>query len=381
MKIYKTKKIALFCVLLAFIILVSSMLYSCNKKPDIYVLIENILQNKNLNPNYPNGLYYFDVDLDIEIKKDYLRKEKILPDYGKQLDAVPDKMGFILFGTVKNSEDNISQFEITFRLPQLVGEGEDLKTIIYKKDNLLYFELNDISRAILDFLYSTGFIDVPVKTLFDSMVEYDNGSVLVFDLTDFELSMFDKYTQKIEKAFTVKSSVNYYFSVPDGYEDFDVPDYNEPKALYFSDIKTKIDKELLKLPGYRYSELFVVMEIDENKNNFMNILATHENGKTEILNKVKLDCDLVKARKNADVIYSENIIPMRYLLELLGETVEWDANNKKAYIIKEGKNIYFEGSLINSKTYISLIQIITQKDLILNSVSVDEYIEFKIIRK
>lgn len=362
------KKILSFIIIAAILTTSVLSLSSC-EKPDIYVLLEKILQNKE------DEFYTFDADLNIKINKSYLKQIGLLYYSAKQFETIPDELDFKIDGMV-----NQNDFSITFEVHD-DSENQDIKTGIYKRGDVLYVELNDVSRIVFDLLYSAGFIDMPVKILFDGEVEYNDGFVMVFDLKDFDLKMFDKYTNEINKIFTVKSSVKYNFLDSKNIPDVPLLSYDAKKILYFNDVKNNIKKELLKLPGYRYSELYIVLETDENKNNFINILAARENGEVRILEKVKLDCDLSKVRKNPELIYSENIIPMRYLFELLGETVEWDAKNKKAYIIKDEKNIYFEGKLINSKTYISLLQVMTLKDYMLNSVSVDEYIEFKIARK
>jgi len=399
----KTKKITLLCVLLALAFLLSSMLYSCDKKPDIYVLIENILQNKDLNAKAPNGLYSFNADFNIKINKDYLIKEGILLGFAKQLDSVPDELTFKIDGKVKNSgkdlkQNKFNEFAVNFALVLPEGENQNLKTTIYKKDNLLYFELNDISRIVLDFLCSTGFVDIPVKNLFSDQVELDDGSVLCFDLTGFDLSMFNEYIEFVSKAFTLKSSVRY--NLAETVKDFDVPGFdeiikpketdekngqdgkNEAKVFYFNDIKKKINKELLKKPYYRYVELYAVIETDENKDSFLHILATRESGEMKVLEKIKLDCDVSKIREDDTLLYNENIVPMRYMLELFGETVEWDSDKKQAYIISaEGKNVYLEGKLIESTYYINLTQFLLKTNYDVGSVVSDEYIEFRLNRK
>ena len=275
----------------------------------------------------PDEDYCFNVEFNIKINEDYLN------------DAMPDELDLKINGMVKGGN--------------------------------LYVEVNDVSRIILDLLISTELLDAPVKTLFDGIVEYDNDSVLVFDLSEFDFNVLDGYIKSTEKIFTVKSSFDY---------DFETADYDEDSFIYFSDIKTKIAKELLKLPGYRYSELYIVLETDKDNNNFINILATNEKGETKILDKVKIDCDLSAVREKPESVFTENILPMRYLLELLGETVEWDDTLRQAYIIKNERKIYFEGSLINSKTYINAVNIMLT-DFNINFVSAGEYIEIRLTRK
>ena len=301
------------------------MIYKTKKGAFLFlVLISAVcLSSMFYSCDKPDEDYYFEAGFNIKINEDYLN------------DAMPDEFDLKINGAVK--------------------------------DNNLYLELNDASRIILDLLVSTELLDAPVKTLIDGMVEYDDGSVLVFDLDGFDFNLIDGYIKSTEKIFTVKSSVDYNFNT--------AGDFDEEKIIYFSVLKNKISKELLKLPGYRYSELYLVLETD-----FINVLAVNENGEAKILDKVKLDCDLSKARENNELLFTENILPMRYLLELMGEDVGWDDSLKQAYITKDGKKIYIEGSLINSKTYINALQILLT-DYNINSVVSGEYIEIKLSRK
>jgi len=330
-------------------------LSSCDAQPEIYVLLANILQNKT------DGTYFFDAGINIKINEDYLSE------------AMPEELNFKISGMVSGSQGHMSAV-----LVQDEEEDIDLKTTVYKQGNAMWFELGDFTGIILDLLCTAGLIDLPVKVLFDSETEGgdDNAAVLYFDLIDFDLSFFDEYIKDINKIFTIKSNVTYDFT-----EDVDIPEYERLPGLNFSDIKTNISKELLKLPYYRYSDLFIVLETDEEKNNFMHVLAARENGITEILTEFKLDCDLVNVRENPELLYNENILPMRYILELLGETVNWEDEAKRAFTVHNGRNIYYDGSLINSRTYISLGHILVNTDYILNSVVSDEYIEIKITRR
>lgn len=385
--------IKILCVITAIVVFAAVVLTAC-EKPDIYKLIENLLDNGgDINGN----LYYFNADLNIKINKDNLYSFGMPPKFGNEtLDCIPDELTFKFDGKVKKTEGKPSEFEITAEvldttdisdLSNLSETNKNLKTVIYGKNNLLYFELNDISRIVVNFLCAAEFLDIPVKTIFENQISYENGTVLCFDMTGIDFPWFDRYIEHIDSFFKVDSTVKY-----DGAsaKDFSVPELNKSKAVYFSDIKSKTDKELLKAVYYRYSELHIILSSsidsdgnDNKNNNYINILATREGGKTELLSKTKIDCDISKITKNPELLLSEKILPLRYILELLGETVGWDESNKKAYTVnaETGAKLYFEGSIINSKTYISLAQFLAHSNYGVENGTVGDYIEFKIFRK
>lgn len=385
--------IKILCVITAIVVFAAVVLTAC-ERPDIYKLIENLLDNGgDINGN----LYYFNADLNIKINKDNLYSFGMPPKFGNEtLDCIPDELTFRFDGKVKKTEGKPSEFEITAEvldttdisdLSNLSETNKNLKTVIYGKNNLLYFELNDISRIVVNFLCAAEFLDIPVKTIFENQISYENGTVLCFDMTGIDFPWFDRYIEHIDSFFKVDSTVKY-----DGAsaKDFSVPELNKSKAVYFSDIKSKTDKELLKAVYYRYSELHIILSSsidsdgnDNKNNNYINILATREGGKTELLSKTKIDCDISKITKNPELLLSEKILPLRYILELLGETVGWDESNKKAYTVnaETGAKLYFEGSIINSKTYISLAQFLAHSNYGVENGTVGDYIEFKIFRK
>ncbi|MCL2773389.1 MAG: copper amine oxidase N-terminal domain-containing protein [Oscillospiraceae bacterium] len=364
------------CIIAVLILAAFSVmtLSSCDKS-DFYNLAGNLLKDGG---KAHGNLYYFTANLNIKISKNYLYQAGISYDLkDSQFDSIPDELNFVFDGKVKNDPADASKtmFEITSVL------NDNLKTVIYGKNNLLYFELNDESRVILDFLSATGFFDPAIKSIVENQISYNNGTVIYFNFSDINLSWFDKYISNIDKTFTITSNVKY-DSTSDSVKDFSVPDLDKSKAAYFGDIKTKTDRELLKVQNYRYTELSIVLSADSSKNNFINILATRENGKTDLLEKVKIDYDISKIRNDASLVYSANFLPMRYILELLGETVNWNSANKKAYIVNsDGKEVYFDGSLVNSTTYISLTQLIANTPYQIDVGTIGDYIEFKIDRQ
>ena len=347
------------------------------EKPDFYSLAGNLLKDGGKS----NGnLYSFNANLNVKIDKNYLYQSGAAYDFGDaQFDSIPGELNFAFDGKVKNdpADPSKTEFEITSVL------NNNLKTVIYGKNNLLYFELNDESRVVLNFLCATGLFDPAVKNAAETQISYNNGTVIYFNFSDINISWFDKYANDIDKTFTVASNVKYNNT---GTTDFSVPDLDKSKAVYFGAVKSKTGKELLKVKNYRYTELSVVLSADAagngGKNDYINILATRENGTSDLLGKVKIDYDISKIRDDTKLLYTDNILPMRYILELLGETVNWDDTAKKAYILTSGgTKVYFDGALVNSTTYISLTQLLSNTSYGIDAGTIGDYIEFKIFRQ
>jgi len=332
----------------ALALLVAFVLISC-EKPDVYTLVETILKD--------TGSYHFEADLDVFIKQG-------------PAGAVPGELNFKIKGRAKGGDA-----EIEISLVKADGEDMAFSTTLHKRQDTLWFELGELPKIVSDLLGAVGLVDMQVKKLFDGMAGY-GGEVLYVEADSIDLGWFERYGGELAKIFTVKSKVAYDRSKP-----VDIPEYEFPQGMNFGRMKSAIEKELLKYPHFRYSELYVILETAEDGKNYINILATRESGEREILEKLGLDCDLAAVREDPASIYSANILPMRYLMELLGETVGWDEGKRTAYVLDGGNKIYFEGALINTRTYIPLNHFIARTDYIVNSVLAGEYIEFKIIRE
>jgi len=333
----------------ALALLVALMLLISCEKPDIYTLVETILKDK--------GAYHFEADLDVLIK-------------GGPAGAVPGELNFKIKGRAKGGDA-----EMELSLVKADGEDMAFSTAVHIRDGLLWFELGELPKIVSDLLGAVGLVDMQVLKLFDELAGY-GGEVLYVEVDSIDLKWFERYGGELAEIFTVKSKVTY-----DRPEQVDIPERELPQGLNFGKIKGSIEKELLKYPYYRYSELYVVLESAEDGKNYINVLATRESGEWEILEKLGLDCNLAAARESFESVYSSDILPMRYLMELLGETVGWDEGKRMAYVLDGGNKIYVEGTVINSRTYIPLHHFITRTDYIVNSVSSGEYIEFKIIRR
>ncbi|MCL2814423.1 MAG: copper amine oxidase N-terminal domain-containing protein [Oscillospiraceae bacterium] len=344
----KTKKNAALCTL-ALLALLTGLVFGSCEKPDIYALAENLLGDE--------GTYSFTADLSVKIKNNSNK-------------SVPGELIFKIEGRAKNGS---AEFDVA--LVEAGGEAVEFHTAVYKQNGVLWFEKGDLPKIIMDLLCTTGMVEWPVMEVFENLTDYEDA-VLYVELDGFDLGAFEQYSAQISDTFTIKSNVVY-----DRSKDFEIPEYEWGDGLSFAKIRNVMEKELLKLPWYRYSELYVILETAEDGANYINVLASRERGDREVLEKLKIDSDLSKVREKPESVYYENILPMRYLMELLGESVGWDAEKKTAYIVKGGNRIYYEGELINSTAYIPLNHFIARTDYIVNSVHAGQYIEFKISRR
>ncbi|MCL2097033.1 MAG: copper amine oxidase N-terminal domain-containing protein [Oscillospiraceae bacterium] len=267
---------------------------------------------------------------------------------------------------IKLREDYIS--------PVIPGEF-DLNITAFKSngEDLLYIKLDENTEIFLDLLFSTGVINATERRLLNNYYNYDENPAFLRIAPD----DLNKYFEKIGDKFTLDIK----FTDSDNIIN---PDNIDGEIYYYPDIRNKINKELAKTPGYRYSEIYIIIET-VNSESFMHILAEREDGVKEILEKIGLGCDASNAHTDQSSVFSENILPVRYIFELLGETVGWDSEiedeNNRAYIIKDGNLIYFNGQVIDSRIYISAAQIMSNTDYMLTRVSLGEYIEIKIARR
>lgn len=345
------------CIITAAVITASLLFFASCEKHGIYKLAEMILTGNRQD----GSVEKFEAEFNIKIKK-----EK--PD-----DPIPDNINIKSDGEFYHlAGSRILHASINLHI-------EDYYLKIYVQNGAVYFETGETAKLIFDILTAAGLLDFTESKVLKEIIFTGSGEekpkILQIDLNGFELPGFGRDIKNTVKIENPKLS-----AIADPkpgraqYKEF-APDM----ILNFSEALAQAKKELLKLPGYRYSEIFIVIEPGENKNNYLQILATLENGGREVLEKVKIDADVSKIKTN-DSLLSENILPMRYILELLGESVGWDAESKRAYMIKDGKSVYFDGRLINSRTYINVFQIMLKTDYMITHTQAGEYLEIKITR-
>jgi hypothetical protein len=242
-------------------------------------------------------------------------------------------------------------------------------------DDIVYIELDDSVKIFLDLLLVTGVISPTEKNVFDSLVEYNNGSFLGIGRDDLK-----RYTEPAGEKFTIHDLhdlTKTETEIKTETEDFEIPG----KIFYYSDIRRDIAGEFLRLPGYRYRELYIILNTDEDNVSYINVLATRENGERVVHEPVRLNSDLSRAHVDTGAVFSEDILPMRYIFELLGETVGWHERNERGYITRHGSPVYFVDSIINSRTYLSVFEIMTKTQYVIGRAEAGEYIEIVIRRR
>ena len=336
------------------------------EKPEIYNLLELIL-NSRQDSSYES----FESSLNIKINKDYLYESGFLYDFeNAELEILPDELDFKITGEIYHAQNKYCDAVI---LIEMAG----LDIMIYSKDNKLYFELNDFARVILDMLAATGFLDYPVKDIFNSFAEFNAGSMIYFDLDEIDLDWFGQYAEHISEALVIESAG---FKPEAGsFEELIIPEIIRGQA--FSDLKAGTESRLLGTPGYRYTELNIIISPD----NYLHILARSETGSRPVLEPFKLDIDAgdlrAKIAEEPGAFFTEHLLPMRYIFELMGERVDWDDGLRQPYITRGGEHIYFEAVLINSRSYINLVQVLAPAQYSVSMGESGEYLEFKISRK
>jgi len=360
------KKILSLIIIAAILTGSALSLNSCDK-PEIFKLADLILTGNRQNERVEN----FNAEINIKINKDYLYESGILLDFeDAELDAVPDEINFKSDGYILHAKDKkFCDASFTLYL-------ENYSLMIRVEDGVLIFENNEVTRIILDLLTATGFVDFPVKQIFSELA-YEKSGFFHIDLDNFDLSWFEQYAEQADKTFEITSKLNI--------RRFDMPVAIAPlpdvPALHFEEIKARTEKKLLSIPGYRYSELSIILSPD----NYLHILATRENGASEILEALKLNIRTsavsAKIAEDPRAFWTENIIPMRYILELMGDEVGWDDTARKPFIIREGENIYFDAVLRSSRSYTSLLQILAQSRYSVSLGEAGEYLDFKIKRE
>lgn len=353
-------------IVILVILVLSLALASCDAdSPDIFELIDMLLDNRQ-----DGSVYSFDAEFNISINKAYLVEIGIL-EYSEdpEFDAMPDEINISLNGELYHVRGR----QTCNALINLSIQDSALR--IFVTDDTLYFENNEVTRIILDLLTATGFVDLPVSRIFSEFF-YAAPRLISVDLQDFDLSRFERYTEQIERTFTISSA----FSASERTAPTPVRVPAAPEILPFADVRAQMERELLKIPGYRFQELHVVLCPNENT---INILATRENGGATLLEPVRSDIGVAAAvakfRHNPAALWSENILPMRYILELMGYDVGWERG--RSFITRGGERVYFQGPVVNSRVHINLMQLLVPGRFLIIGEEADQYIEFIMIRR
>jgi len=352
------KKILSLLLIAAFLAVSAVILSSCDR-PEIFNLLEALLDNRQ-----DNSSYSFDGEINIKINKAELYRTGVLLDFGDaELDIMPDYINIRLSGSLQHiGGAKVCNASINLNL-------EEHNLAIFILDNILYFENGVAAEIILNLLAATGFVDYSVMRVFRELA-FDEHNMIRVDLRDFDLSWFAQYERQVRRTFELESSLDIRLG--------EMPEIIMPDlpALDFSEIKSRVERRLLSVPGHRYSELRMIICPD----NYLHVLAFRENGTHELLAPFKLNIDAAGMTTHENIFEAE-IIPMRYILELMGEQVGWHDYFGFAYIARETWNEFFHDAVIvNSRAYISLIHVLTLARHNIDIGEVGEYIELIITR-
>ena len=357
------KKIITFAAVLIF----SLPLISCEgDKPEIFELVEMLLGSRQ-----DGGIYSFSAEFTVGINREYFFVTDILSDLEEaELSAAPDKIHFRLEGQLhhvsgRRAADAVLNLYVEdyFSLP------------VFIVDDVLYFENNEVTRVILDLLTVTGFVHLPVNRVF-SGIFYESRGIISVDLTDFDLSRFERYAERAGQIFVTDSRFD---TSPQTGAALAAPAFPRENITDFADVIAQTQRALLRTPGYRHSHLHIVLCPDDNT---MNILASRENGARTVLEPFDSDIDIAalieKAREDSTNLWTESILPLRCILELMGREVGWNYSSRRPFITGGEGNIYFDADIINSRSYINLIQLLITARLSVRIVEIGYQLEFEI---
>ena len=352
----KIKK-AIFCIIATMLIVTVALSFTSCDESDIYKLIADMTSEDG------EESYTFESNITMEFDIEKLKNTGIAYHFQESLDVIPKEIEFIVSGSILKKPNLLMEADISIK------DYPEVSAKIYVKGDELFFELNDFSRIIIDVFWTLGVMNDIELALFTEKITHDGNTVLCFDITDFDLSDLDEYLSYTETVVEVKSSVKY-----GGGKDFTVPDYDKSKVLYFKDIQEQIKKEMLSIYGYRYIELACVMSTEENIN-YIDIIALKETGEIVPLERVQIDCDLSAVRENPELFDNAEIIPLRYIFELLGKGVKWDADTETVYVFDQDTEIRCGGKLIKTTFYTSITNVVFF-DYSYELRDIGEYIEF-----
>ena len=358
----KNKIKRLLCCILAVMIAAGALFsFTGCEEGDIYKLVEALTGGES------EADYTFEANVNMKLNIERLKDKGTIYAFRESLDVVPHEVEFVIKGSVAQSPVLSIEAEIAIK------DYEDAAAKIYVKDGELFFELNDFSRIIVDLLWATGIIDEVGMALFTEKITFDSGNILCFDITEFELSDLKKYIADSKAVLEVDSTVKYV----DG-KDFTVAGYEKSDVLYFKDIQEQIKKELLAVPGYKYAQLTCVISTEDGVN-YLDTVASKESGELVRLDRVKIDCNLSAVRKNPKLFPAAEIIPLRYIFELLGKGVRWDEVTETAYVSNlfetDPLELQCNGKLIKSKMYMG-IENVESFEYSYEVRDIGEYIEF-----
>lgn len=330
-------------------------MYSC-KSNDIYSLLEQFISGAST---------AFDIEGDIMINADYLVKNGIIEEDGK--DSVPSQIHIKLKGVIE--KEKVFYVNLTI-------DGK-FSTYICCNKNKLYFEISDCAYIVMEFLKIIKIADADALILFENEImaaEDDNESRYIsFDVSKFTLAKLESYFNYCEKFITFEASK----------VDFDnkaykinFPSYSGKREIKYEDAAENVKTKLARLPKNHSDTVTVIFYGDED-GSYIDI-AEVKNKKSTVYPAKKLDLDINEFKAEQSIVLGEPIIPFRYFMETIGYEVGYNEKIKKAYFINDrGSETYVDGIIVNGKTYISILELM-KRNFKLNLTSVGEYVELEL---
>ena len=364
------KKILSFIIITAILMLAVPALSSCDK-PTVFNLLEVLFYNEQ-----DGSIYIFDTELNIKVNKEYLHRERILfRAVNPEFDSVPDEINLRLEGALHNVRDS--------RFPRAVIDVylDDLHLPVIWRDGILRFANGALSRAVFELLAVTGFIDTAARDVIRRAAFDGADRIFNFDLSEFDLSWFGQYAEQIERTFTVTSKLE--IQEDSSRAGIDMPNFGSGQPyISLEELIRRVEEEYTRLSACIYAELYIILNPADNT---VNILATTGSGIKELLDPVVSNVNLSAAaeriRDNASSVWTENMFPMRRILELMGLEVGWNYEERKPFMVRSDGIVYFEADIVNSRAYIDLAQFLGTAWLNVEILDIGHYLEFMIWRR
>lgn len=246
-----------------------------------------------------------------------------------------------------------STFDFIKRLTTYVSDNKDLvfdETVKYVEniyDNINIQEIEGVTEAdkeaVIEDLKASrqdfyNFVDEAVVFIeSEEFNEYEK----MFERSDLKEEIYKKGSSYIQN---IKGELVF--------EDIIVGSLNTKTEI----TPAQVEKVSITDKFITIEELEVLQNKTENRINPVNKveLSWYPDSYSAEINKYRLDGKTEWDYKEYALIEERVYLPLRYIGESFGEEVQWDNENKKAYVIRNGEKIDMTGVLINNTTMVKI---------------------------